>query len=250
MNLFNQFLAEMPKETRLVLYGRFGTIMHVVMFAVLLLLMLRRFQNKKNVFRLLFSFYVAFYAGNMACNVLGNLTHNLIPKINLGVAFFFFLLVSTFLLWLLKAPVRQSLDIAVPVFILGRGVGIIGCLFPGCCHGFPAAWGIYSNHAGTTVVPTVLFDILLSFVIVVYLLLSKKKLLTPGAIAARGILLFGVLRYVVDVLRDNNKLFLMVTTEGICGMIYVLIGLFLLYLIENNKLQEHLVKAEDNLDSI
>ena len=111
-------------------------------------------------------------------------------------------------------------------------------------------WMIYSNHAGTTVVPTVLFDILLSFVIVVYLLLSKKKLLTPGAIAARGILLFGVLRYVVDVLRDNNKLFLMVTTEGICGMIYVLIGLFLLYLIENNKLQEHLVKAEDNLDSI
>lgn len=223
----------MPKESRFVLYGRFGTIMHVVMFAVLLLLMLRRFQNKKNVFQLLFSFYVAFFAGNLACNVLGNLTHNIIPKINLGVAFFFFLMVSTFLLWLLKAPVRQSLDIAVPVFILGRGIGIIGCLFPGCCHGFPAAWGIYSHNAGTPVVPTVLFDMLLSYVIVGYLLLTRKKHLVSGTLAAKGILLFGVLRYVIDVLRDNNKLFIMVTVEGLCGIIYVLVGLILIYVITN-----------------
>lgn len=232
MNMINQFLAELSTDSRSMLYSGFGAIMHVVMLIFLIIQARHASLNKKNVLQLFVAYYVAFFAGNSACNILGGLTGGVIPKINLGVAFSVFILVMFILLRITKAPVLQLMDIAVPTFILGRGIGIIGCLFPGCCHGFPATWGIYSHNAGTTVVPTVLFDILLSIAIVVYMLLSKKKLPAPGVISANGILLFGVLRYAIDVLRDNNKLISGITVEGICGIIYVLGGLILLYIID------------------
>lgn len=235
--MVNQFLQELSIEEQSNLYSTFGTIKDCVVIIALLLSCKRYQLEKKLCVRLFVVYAVAFYVGNISCNVLGALTKGVIPKINLGVAFLVFLVVFVLLVRLLKGSVQQFIDIAIPVFILGRGVGIIGCLFEGCCHGFPAAWGIYSDNAGTTVVPTVLIDIVASYIIVAYLLLAGKKKPVPGMVAAKGILLFGVLRYVVDILRDNDKLFGMMTVEGICGIVYVLTGLILLYIVTNKKAQ-------------
>lgn len=244
MSNLNRFLLSLPHENRRLLYSGFGTCMHIVMLAFLIIQARRTGLNGKNVFRLLVSYYVAFFMGTTACNVLGELTNSLIPRINLGVAFLVFLLVHSLLTWLLKANARLFLDIAVPVFILGRGIGIIGCLFPGCCHGFPVSWGIYSHNAGTTVVPTVLIDMLASYLIVAYLLFAARKLHAPGMLAAKGILLFGALRYTVDVLRDNHKVFSMVSVEGVCGVLYVLIGLILWYIYDSRTGHRELTMRE------
>ena len=237
MSQINQFLIALSDESRRTLYSTFGTCLHAAVLVTLAVYAMRAKLGIKGSLKLLLPYYAAFYAGTNACSLLSKLTSGVIPKVNLGVSFVVFLTVLTLLLWLVKAPMRQLLDIAIPTYILGRGVGIIGCIFGGCCHGFPAAWGIYSDNAGTTVVPTVLIDIVASYIIVAYLLLAGKKNPVPGAVAARGILLFGLLRYVVDVLRDNNKLFGMITVEGICGIVYVLTGLILLYIVTNKKAQ-------------
>lgn len=235
MDIINRILIELPPEIRSSLYDGFGFCMHIVMLVFLAVQAKYASLNKKGILQLFVSYYVAFSAGNIACNVSNSLTDGLIPRINLGVAFLVFLLVLILLLRLLKAPVCPFLDISVPVFLLGRAVGIIGCIFTGCCHGFFATWGIYSHQAKTTVVPTVLVDIASSCVIVFYLLLKRKKVSASGMIATKGILLFGVLRYVVDVLRDNQKQFGFLTAEGICGALYVLIGFVLLFIIDNKQ---------------
>lgn len=232
MEAINAVLMGIPAESRTLLYNGFGFVMHIVMVVFLIIRARRMLLNGASILKLFTTFYVAFFVGNFACNKLGVLTNGLIPKINLGVAFLFFLLTFVLLIRFCKAPIRPFLDNAIPVFILGRGIGIIGCLFTGCCHGFEAEWGIYSNITKTTVVPTVLFDMLLSYAIAGYICLPGKKCPAPGNCAAKGILLFGVLRYTIDVLRDNNKLFGMVTAEGICGIIYVLAGLIMLYVID------------------
>lgn len=207
MNPINEFLKGFPWETRFLLYGRFGTCVHIVALLALFIFAMQARFSKKNVLKLFVSYYAAFFASTNACSIFGNLTDGLIPQTNLGVAYLFFLAVFSFLIFLLRGSLLQNLDIAAPTFILGRSIGIIGCLFTGCCHGFPAEWGIYSYSTGTTVVPTVLFDIFLSIAIVLYLILTKKKYSASGLVAAKSILLFGVLRYVIDVLRDNDKLF-------------------------------------------
>lgn len=86
-------------------------------------------------------------------------------------------------------------------------------------------------------------DMVMSYIIVVYLMLAGKKQHVSGMTAAKGMLLFGILRYVIDVLRDNEKLISMITVEGICGILYALAGLILLY-----ALSEKRVKAVKNLE--
>lgn len=124
----NEILREIPLELRSTLYSAFGGVMHLVMIVFLLSLLRRsKFNRRESVVTVLI-FYVAFFLANSLCSFLGDLTDGLIPRINLGVAFLLFIICVVILTQATKILTFSFLDIAVPIYILGRGVGIIGCL--------------------------------------------------------------------------------------------------------------------------
>lgn len=232
--MINEFIRDLSHSTQLDLYNAFGMLMYVIIIILFICAIYNYSISRKNAVILFISFTAAFLISPMLCAFMNSITDGIIPERNLGVGFLPFLVVFSFLTLLFKGNHLENLDAAVPMYIGGRGICIIGCLFTGCCHGFPAEWGIYSHHADCNTVPCPLFDSIASILIVIFIIryCKNEEKYRPGKVSAYGMITFGILRYVIDVLRDNNKLFSMLTFEGIAGFITICVGLIILYFLE------------------
>jgi hypothetical protein len=49
---------------------------------------------------------------------------------------------------LLKLSWKQICDFMAPCVCLCHGVSHMGCIFAGCCEGFPSTWGVYNARYG------------------------------------------------------------------------------------------------------
>ena len=226
----NDFLMQLSLETRQELYGLLGYLQWPAFAAVLLWATIKYPCPLKDKIILWVAFVVARYWGAYVVPLLHNLAPGIFPSGNFGIAFGFVALIVAAIAYCFRVSVGFALDAAVPAFILGRGLAITGCVFFGCCRGYPVAWGIYSAVTETFVFPTVILDIVVSCGIVIYLIIlaGKQNYSGNGSVAATGMLLFGLLRVLVDVLRDNNKRFLLFTAEGLFGIAYIVAGILLL----------------------
>ena len=228
---------QMSEEAGLELYSLLGNLQWPAFAGILLWASLCYKVPAKHKIFLWVSFVVSrFWSGNMV-PVLSSLTKGIIPGANMGVAFGMFVLFMASIAYFAHTPILFSLDATIPAFVLGRGLAIIGCIFAGCCYGFPVSWGIYSNVTKTLTFPTVFLDSAVSCGIVIYLicLSAQKKYSGDGTVAAMGMLFFGLLRVLIDILRDNEKLFFMLTSEGMFGLAYVICGYLLLRYIYHKR---------------
>ncbi len=231
MTAINQYLFELSASERAEWYKAFGLEMYAFM-AILFIwaAFVQRIKLKKAIL-IVVSFAAAFNLCPFIENWLSGLSNDLIPDRNLGAAFLSFLAVFCLLMYIFRVPIFEALDVAVPMYIGGRGITIIGCIFAGCCHGHYASWGIYSENAGYTTVPCPIIDIAASVLIAVCIVAFGRRFGAHGKAAAYGLIAFGFLRYIIDVLRDNDKLLGLITFEGIFGFVYLCIGLCMLYFI-------------------
>ena len=226
----NEYLMQLSLETRQELYSLLGSLQYPAFVGMLLLASIKYRVPVKHKVILWVAFAVSCVWGANMTPVLKELTRGIIPSPNMGVAFGIVMLILTAIVYFLRVPILFSLDAAIQAFILGRGLAITGCIFFGCCRGYPVAWGIYSAVTETCVFPAVILDIVVSCGIVIYLILLAKKqnYSGNGTVAAMGMLLFGLLRVLIDVLRDNHKRFLLLTAEGLFGIAYIVAGILLL----------------------
>jgi len=237
--MINQYLQQLTPEEGYAIYNLLGNLKYPGFIGILLWASVKYRVSAKNKIVLWLTFAAAILWGGEMVPALYRITGGIIPKINMGVVFAFFVAVLAAMVYFLNVPVLLSLDIAIPAFILGRGLAITGCLFAGCCHGFPMPWGIYSGAAKTLTFPTVPLDILVSCSIVIHLMVltSRQKYSGNGIVAATGMILFGILRLFIDILRDNQKLIFVLTAEGFFGIAYILAGWLLLRYISHKKME-------------
>lgn len=221
---------QLPSEVRSSLYGLLGNLQWPAYVGMLVFATVKYKLPAKHKIALWAAFVIARFWSSSLLPVLSRLTNRTIPGNNLGVAFGLFVIGVAAITYFSQTSVAFSLDAAVPAFILGRGLAISGCIFLGCCHGFPVLWGIYSGVTKTFTFPTVCLDSITSCCIVIYLvfLARKQNYVGNGTVAANGIILFGFLRIIVDILRDNRKLVFLFTAEGFCGIAYVVVGYLIL----------------------
>lgn len=231
--MINDFLLSLTAATADELYVGFGCLQYPAYIGMITFYSFQYPTTKKEKVLLCIIFAISLYWGNTFCSILSRISNGIVPGINMGVAFLFFLLIVTSGSYMLHIPVFLSLDALVPVFILGRGLAIIGCIFTGCCYGFPCAWGIYSPRTELTVFPTVIIDAFFSYAIVAFLVIlaQRSRYSGDGRVCAIGLMLFGLLRVVIDILRDNWKLVSVFTVEGLFGMLYILVGMYILWSI-------------------
>lgn len=127
----------------------------------------------------------------------------------LPIFFFFLAKVS-------KSEYKNTLDFMTPSNSIGNMCAHVGCIFGGCCHGFPIEnypewlrWmGIYNNETGSYLFPIQLVECFLygaiAFGIVFWA--RSKHFKTNGKSFPLYLILFGSLRFCCEFGRDNVKI--------------------------------------------
>ena len=97
-------------------------------------------------------------------------------------------------------------DFLAPLVAVFHGVTHLGCIFAGCCHGYPSAWGLYSNAAGTVCFPIQPIEAVSSLLVAAMLLWMAYKNVQKGKLYGWYLVLFGASRFIWEFFRDNQKI--------------------------------------------
>ena len=114
-----------------------------------------------------------------------------------------------------KLKFMKYFDLVMPSVALAQGFGRIGCFLAGCCYGreTTSRFGVVFPEgglapAGVKLIPTQLISSAGDFLIMIVLLLyyrKNKKDGTPGNVGFLYMLLYGVGRFLVEFLRNDNR---------------------------------------------
>ncbi len=113
-------------------------------------------------------------------------------------------------------PVFKTADLFAPGLALGHGIGRLGCFAAGCCWGKPThlPWAVtFTNDdaravgvpLGIPLHPTQLYESFAEFVICAILFLYARKKHTDGAVIGGYLVLYGIVRFAVEFLREHDE---------------------------------------------
>lgn len=129
---------------------------------------------------------------------------------------------------LLKLDYRKSLDFVSPCLCINHGIAHIGCIFPGCCHGYPCDWGLYSNAVGARCFPTQPIEAAVALGIATFIWSRERKKGYGAGVDGLSfplmLMLFGYSRFFLEFLRYNQKLFLGISALAIHALVNAIIG--------------------------
>jgi len=91
---------------------------------------------------------------------------------------------------------------------LMHGVGHFGCMFTGCCGGYPAEWGIIKAGTGVIHFPIQLIESCISLLIALILLIRSHKndYIADAKQFPIMMVMFGSARFVCEFFRANEKI--------------------------------------------
>ena len=109
-----------------------------------------------------------------------------------------------------KITMAQLFDLIAPVWMFGLSIGRIGCFLNGCCYGKETRlpWGIIFREDGfsTPRHPTQLYEMLLIWLSLPVLYLLEKKQKFPGELLWASIILYAMVRFIVEFFRESAPL--------------------------------------------
>jgi phosphatidylglycerol---prolipoprotein diacylglyceryl transferase len=136
--------------------------------------------------------------------------------------------------------VLATSDIFAPGLALGHGIGRLGCFAAGCCWGKPThlPWAVtFTSESTTTGVPlnvplhpTQLYEAFAEAIICAVLIWRLNKPHADGRVIGLYGLLYGVVRFAVEFVRDHdasNPLGGPFTLEQWISLLVALVGLYL-----------------------
>ena len=141
-----------------------------------------------------------------------------------------------------KVPAEKVIDFAAPSQALNQAIGHFVCPFAGCCQGYACSWGIWNPVKETYLFPNQWLECLVALIIFLYLyhIAKREKYVGTGKVYAIFLLTFGGTRFLLEFLRDNQKLFLGISDLALHALFMVLVGtVWLMVLDEKNKQHVH-----------
>lgn len=123
-----------------------------------------------------------------------------------------------------KIDLAAFADLCAPAYLLGIGIGRIGCFFGGCCYGkhTTSSCGVtftdpiaLASHATQPLIPVQLISAaaLISCGII-FACLYWKRILTGGRLFAVSAMVYSVLRFSVEFIRDDPRVFFCGLSDG------------------------------------
>jgi len=116
-------------------------------------------------------------------------------------------------LWRKRLHLMQVADIAVPLVAIGQGLGRVGCLAAGCCHGHETdvPWAIVFTHPesraplNVPLHPTQVYEMVFGFAIGALLLWMRPRRTHYGVVAHWFLILWSISRFVLEFFRGDAK---------------------------------------------
>lgn len=136
---------------------------------------------------------------------------------------------------ILKLEKEKTLSFLSFAPLLVHGVSHLGCIFFGCCHGYPCSFGIYNPQFKDIRFPIQPIEALGAIAIVVYLFYRarKRNYVPDGKEYPIMLTLFGSSRFVFEFFRDDYKLIL-----GISDLAFHALFMFIVGMIWLRKIRE------------
>lgn len=129
---------------------------------------------------------------------------------------------------LLKLDYWECLDFVAPCLCINHGIAHIGCVFAGCCHGYPCNWGVYNNLLGVRCFPNQPIEAAVAIGLAVYIWHREKEKGYGKGIDGLSfpimLMMFGYSRFLLEFLRDNEKIFLGISSLAIHALVNAMIG--------------------------
>lgn len=140
----------------------------------------------------------------------------------------------------------RGCDFVAPCVPLVQGVAHWGCLFVGCCHGYPCNWGIYNPLLEKNVFPMPVLEALTALAVVFLVCrYEKQRDYQPNGLAyPLMLMLFGYSRFLLEFGRDNKKLFLGISSLALHALFMALVGTAM-YVTIKEKNQKQLSKKRN-----
>lgn len=123
-----------------------------------------------------------------------------------------------------QIPAGAFADLAAPVYLLGIGIGRIGCLFGGCCFGVhtDSACGITfvdpAAPASAGLQPLVPVQIISAAYLItgaaIFAMLYLRKSRTSGSLFCASALFYSTGRFIIEFWRDDYRRFLLGFSDG------------------------------------
>lgn len=140
----------------------------------------------------------------------------------------------------MKIDWLRGCDFVAPCVPLVQAVAHWGCIFAGCCHGYPCSWGIYNPVLDENVFPCPPLEALTALAVVLIVCrYEKKHNYEPNGLAyPLMLMLFGYSRFFLEFLRDNQKVFFGMSTLALHALFMALVGTVAYGLIKEKTQQD------------
>ena len=127
---------------------------------------------------------------------------------------------------IMKIDWSRGCDFVAPCVPLVQAVAHWGCIFTGCCHGYPCDWGIYNPMLDEKVFPCPPLEALVALVVVIIVCrYEKKRNYEPDGLAyPMMLMLFGYSRFLLEFLRDNQKIAFGISTLALHALFMAFVG--------------------------
>ena len=110
-----------------------------------------------------------------------------------------------------RMDIFKTADLFAPYLALGHAIGRIGCFFNGCCYGMPSKHNvlsvIYPGLDNVPRYPIQLYAAGLLLLLFIFLKFLQEKNKFDGLIFILYIVLYGVIRFLLDFLRGDDLLY-------------------------------------------
>lgn len=118
-----------------------------------------------------------------------------------------------------------------------HAVSHFGCMFVGCCRGYPWSWGLYCPSTGDIRFPSQPIEAIAAWIIIFYLLAraKKRKYIPDGREYPLMLVTFGGSRFLFEFLRDNEKLWLGCSSLAYHALFMLVVGIVWLVVLERKE---------------
>lgn len=130
-----------------------------------------------------------------------------------------------------KLSFLRTTDLLAPYLALGQAIGRVGCYFKGCCYGLPMErvmpWAV--DYLGALRHPTQLYSIIANLGVFAALKRIQGLKKKPGFVTASYMLVYPVVRFIIEFFRDEPKYLFGLSIAQISGIGISILGAALMY---------------------
>ena len=141
-----------------------------------------------------------------------------------------------------KQSRQEICDFMAPLVTLSTGISLFGCVFAGCCSGYPCSWGIYDvDHRGLAFPVQILEAVTLLGIFAFLLWWNRSHHYDgQGTTYPMMLILFGSTRFLWEFARDNEKIWIGCSGLSFHALFMVVVGCdMLLSIAEKRKKKEN-----------